>query len=231
MIPITGGAPKELLPLAGVPVLAYVIVEMLGAGASRVVIVGSPEKPALTEFVESRVDPRVRLMVQPEMRGLADAVAQAGVTGPVVIGNADSVIRGPSPVGELAARVTRGGWDAAIALREVPLEHVRRFGIAEISHEQITRLVEKPTPAEAPSRWAIGGRYALSGETLTRLMAAAQTNSGSGEFGLTEWLAQQIESGLRVAAVPFPEGTERLDCGSPDGYADAQARFTEAPSA
>lgn len=231
---LTGGAPKELLPLGGRPLIAHVVDEMRTAGASRVVVVGSVQKPGLDDWVTKQGDDRLVVTHQRAMRGLADAVvtgvhARASDAEVVVVANADSVLVGASPVPELVQRVSSGSWDAALALREVPDEVVSRYGIAQLDGDRVTELVEKPSVAEAPSRWAIGGRYALSASTVARLAEANATreDKGEGEFGLTEWLSQALGEGLRLAAVRFAPGTDRLDGGSPEGYRDAVRTWTE----
>ena len=76
----------------------------------------------------------------------------------------------------------------------------------------INGLVEKPDPAEAPSRLAVIGRYILLPEVFEHL--SLQERAG-GEIQLTDAMARMIGRapfhGLRFAG-------RRFDCGGKLGY-------------
>jgi bifunctional N-acetylglucosamine-1-phosphate-uridyltransferase/glucosamine-1-phosphate-acetyltransferase GlmU-like protein len=63
---ITGGGSKELLRLGGVPVVERVIVEALALQPEKVVVVTSPEKQDLNNFL---ADQRVTCVFQEPRRG------------------------------------------------------------------------------------------------------------------------------------------------------------------
>ncbi|GGA62545.1 UTP--glucose-1-phosphate uridylyltransferase [Pseudoclavibacter endophyticus] len=81
---------------------------------------------------------------------------------------------------------------SVIALMEVEESQVSSYGV--VAHEpgadddlvRVTRLVEKPTPAEAPSRLAIIGRYLLRPEVF-EVLERTQPGRG-GEIQLTDAL-------------------------------------------
>lgn len=77
LYPVTRFVPKPLLPVGSRPVLAYVLREALEAGCRPVVVVIPSDEPLLEEYLRDRVeaDP-VRVAVQPEPRGLADALVR-----------------------------------------------------------------------------------------------------------------------------------------------------------
>ena len=81
-----------------------------------------------------------------------------------------------------------------VAVAEVPADEVSRYGIvaAEVdeSHtndgrlRRMTAIVEKPTPADAPSTLAVIGRYVLTPQIFEKL---EQTQRGAGgESKLTD---------------------------------------------
>ena len=79
MLSLTQGAPKELLEIAGVPVLVRVLEECNASGIDEVLIVISPEKTAIVDLVAplAGIDgiPRdISFAVQKEPKGLADAI-------------------------------------------------------------------------------------------------------------------------------------------------------------
>ncbi len=108
-----------------------------------------------------------------------------------------------------------------VAVMEVPPEHTGRYGIIDPGAArdrlvEVRGFVEKPSPAEAPSRLAVIGRYVLSGrifDILDRLPPGA-----GGEIQLTDAMSRLLERepffGLRF------EG-RRFDCGDRLGYLEA----------
>ncbi|PYP16234.1 MAG: hypothetical protein DMD52_08265 [Gemmatimonadetes bacterium] len=77
--PLARAIPKELLPVAGKPLLQWTLEEAAAAGIERVVVVTSPTKPAIAEFLAARPPDRLTaaVVVQPEPRGLGDAITCA----------------------------------------------------------------------------------------------------------------------------------------------------------
>ncbi len=113
---------------------------------------------------------------------------------------------------------TRG---SIVAVEEVAAEDTNRYGVLDPASDDgrlvaIKGLVEKPRPAEAPSRLAIIGRYILMPEVFKHL--ARQQRGAGGEIQLTDAMAQMIGQspfhGLRF------EG-RRFDCGDRLGYLKA----------
>ena len=51
-LPATKAVPKELLPIIDTPALQLIIDEAVGAGIDRIVIVTSPNKPAIEAYFE-----------------------------------------------------------------------------------------------------------------------------------------------------------------------------------
>ena len=79
MLSISRGMPKELVPIAGEPVLAHVLRECAESGIDRVLVVVSPGKDALVAFVRSIAGgagmPRhIETAVQAQPKGLANAI-------------------------------------------------------------------------------------------------------------------------------------------------------------
>src|SRR5579872_3708409 len=74
--PLTSAIPKEMLPLGRKPVLEYVVEEMRGAGLTRLLFVISPGKELIRSYFGdgSRWGVHCDYAIQPEMRGLGDAI-------------------------------------------------------------------------------------------------------------------------------------------------------------
>ena len=112
-----------------------------------------------------------------------------------------------------------------VGVQEVPPAHVSRYGIVSAPTDPtqawaVTRIVEKPTPEEAPSRFAVVGRYVLAPEVFEHL-AALEPGVG-GEYQLTDALMKLAEAG-RLMACPIP--AKRYDTGNKLDYLKANVEF------
>lgn len=113
---------------------------------------------------------------------------------------------------------------SVVALIEVDEEDVSKYGIVEISNigpdgvGLITNMVEKPEPQDAPSRYAVIGRYVLQPEVFAVLEAT--TPGRGGEIQLTDALATMAaNSQTPVLGVVF--SGERHDTGDRLSYLKA----------
>jgi UTP--glucose-1-phosphate uridylyltransferase len=138
---------------------------------------------------------------------------------------ADDLMVGEPPV--LAQMVEQySEWRASIlAVQEVPAEHTRRYGIVAgtaVSERMIDvqRIVEKPDPADAPSRLGVAGRYILTPGVLHEI--ATQPRGVGGEIQLTDGIASLLRR-EKVFAYRY-EGT-RYDCGSKEGFLQANVEL------
>jgi UTP--glucose-1-phosphate uridylyltransferase len=115
----------------------------------------------------------------------------------------DVIIPGPNPATKQLIEVYESTGKGAIAVEEVPRERTGLYGIVDVEQNngagankrilKIRDLVEKPSPAEAPSTLAVTGRYLLPPEIFDCL---ERTKPGrGGEIQLTDalrLLAQEI---------------------------------------
>jgi UTP--glucose-1-phosphate uridylyltransferase len=117
----------------------------------------------------------------------------------------------------------RGG--SAIAVEEVAPERVSRYGIIggdEVAPGLVraTRLVEKPSIAEAPSRLAVTSRYVLSPRVFALL---EKTPPGkNGEIQITDALAQLAKE---EAVFAWKYGGRRFDVGDKLGFLKTNLEF------
>lgn len=117
----------------------------------------------------------------------------------------DVIIPGANPATKQLVDVYQSTGKGAIAVEEVPRERTSLYGIVDVDQNEtvggnkrtlnIRDLVEKPSPAEAPSTLAVTGRYLLPPEIFDCL---ERTKPGrGGEIQLTDALRLMAkESGL-----------------------------------
>lgn len=107
-----------------------------------------------------------------------------------------------------------------VAVDEVEKEDTNKYGIISTKGEQITDMVEKPDPKDAPSNLAITGRYILQPE-IFEYLSKFEVGSG-GEIQLTDAMKNMCKKH------PFyykKLDEKRYDCGNVLGYLDANIAF------
>ena len=115
---------------------------------------------------------------------------------------------------------------SVVGVQEVAASHVSRYGIVNASPEvglpwwDVTRIIEKPAPEAAPSRWAVVGRYVVLPEVF-RHLSLLKPGVG-GEYQLTDALMVMAAEG-RLVAAPIP--ARRFDTGDKLDYLKANVEF------
>jgi UTP--glucose-1-phosphate uridylyltransferase len=251
LAPLTRFIPKELLPVANVPLIEYALREAHESGIRRNVVITGAGKTVLEEYLADRAETagaaaeqgEIVVVRQPEPRGLGDAVACArkAVGGePFAVLLPDTLFDAEtSALAQLLAARSNGPM-CLVATQEVAPELVPLSGIVALKPmvgggrlARVTSLVEKPALNQAPSRYAILGRYVLQPDIFDCL--ASTPPGANGEVQLTDALRLYLAKGDepegnvhndakgRVCAVRV-EG-ECYDAGDKLGYLVANAAF------
>ena len=165
---------------------------------------------------------------QREPRGDGDAILSAlHLVGdePVAILHGDNIVDGKEPCLKQLIRVFEEEHSSVVALETVQKKDVSRFGIIKGSRMGNNRyalqeVVEKPSPAKAPSRLAIVAQYVVTPEVLSLVKT---TRPVGGELRLADVLDRFLKRGGKMVGVVF-EG-KRYDCGSKEGFLEATVEF------
>jgi UTP--glucose-1-phosphate uridylyltransferase len=80
----------------------------------------------------------------------------------------------------------------------------------------VTKIVEKPAPEQAPSRWGVAGRYILTPGVMHEI--ATQPRGVGGEIQLTDGIAALLR---REKVFAYRYDGKRYDCGSKEGFLEA----------
>ena len=138
---------------------------------------------------------------------------------------ADDLMVGSPPVlKQMVEQFTE--WRVSLlAVQEVPAEQTRRYGIVAGTpiNEQlidVTRIVEKPAPEDAPSRWGVAGRYILTSGVFHEI--ANQSRGVGGEIQLTDGIAGLLR---REKVFAYRYQGKRYDCGSKEGFLQANVEL------
>ena len=132
----------------------------------------------------------------------------------------DLMVGEPTIMSQMAEQFQE--WRASIlAVQDVPREHTRRYGIvsgSQISDRlvEVSGIVEKPAPENAPSTLAVAGRYILTPGIFAEI--EAQQQGVGGEIQLTDAIASLMR---REKVFAYRYQGVRYDCGSKLGFLQA----------
>jgi UTP--glucose-1-phosphate uridylyltransferase len=171
---------------------------------------------------------------QQEMLGLGHAI----YTGKPLIGNEPFAVilpddlctnGGDSVLTQMTKLFDQHPDCCIVAIEEVPMTEVDKYGVIdgellEGSNDayRVKSMVEKPSPAEAPTNLAIIGRYILTPEIFDVLENTSPDKNG--EIQITDALMTLAKED-RVIAYKF-QGA-RYDCGSVKGFVVATNHFAK----
>jgi UTP--glucose-1-phosphate uridylyltransferase len=251
-LPATKQMPKEMLPVVDKPLIQYAVEEARAAGIEQFCFVTGRGKTMLVDQFDIAYELEKTLSERNKARELAMLQAQALPPGAIVstrqqvplgLGHAiwcarnfvqddpfaimlpdDLMLCETSCMKQLADAYEATGGNV-VALDEVPMEHVSRYGViapgaTKGNLVEVKGLVEKPPVEKAPSNLTVIGRYVLMPEVMGHL--AKMEKGAGGEIQLTDSMAKLIGTqpfhGVRY------EG-RRFDCGDKAGYLEAQIAF------
>lgn len=250
-LPATKAQPKEMLPVVDKPLIQYAVEEAYAAGIRDMIFVTGRNKRAIEDHydtayeLESQLEASNKLELlkiaqsvmpddmtcsyvrQPRMLGLGHAVLCAEhLVGdePFAVLLADDLMVGPEGGEPVLAQMTHafarlGG--SVLAVQEVPLEQVKRYGIVagdtvEEGLIKVNRMVEKPKSEDAPSRLGVAGRYILTPGVFEEIRR--QPKGAGGEIQLTDGIASLMK---KEAVYAYSYQGVRYDCGSKEGFLQA----------
>ena len=250
-LPATKAQPKEMMPVVDKPLVQYAVEEAYGAGIRHMIFVTGRNKRAIEDHFDTAYELETELEAsqkhdllalvhsikpddmdctyvrQPRSLGLGHAVlcsqALVGDDAFAVLLADDLMVGldgGPSVLKQMVDRFLEV-QTSLLAVQEVPLEQVNRYGIVagESAGERLTRvtaMVEKPKPADAPSRMGVAGRYVLTPSVFEKIRT--QNRGAGGEIQLTDGIAALIKT-EGVHALQYLG--KRYDCGSKEGFLEA----------
>lgn len=250
-LPATKAQPKEMLPIVDKPLIQYAVEEAYAAGIRHMIFVTGRNKRAIEDHFDTAYELESELEAagkqellalvhslhpddmdcsyvrQPRSLGLGHAVlCAAPLVGdePFAVLLADDLMTGDAQGKHVLSQmvdVFANTRTSVIAVQEVALAHVRRYGIVagtEVSERviKVSQMVEKPRAEVTPSRMAVAGRYILTPAVFSAIKQ--QTRGAGGEIQLTDGIAQLIGSeGVHA----YQYRGKRYDCGSKEGFLEA----------
>ncbi len=220
--PHTHTQPKALMHVAGKPILAHILDELVAVGVDEVVLVVGYLGEMIEAFAKEQYGQlRLHFVTQAEPLGNGHAVfvAREHLDGsPVLIIFGDTIIKG-----DLAGLVRSPRSLAGVKEVEDP----RRLGVVELNADgRVRRLLEKPS--HPPTNLALVGVYSITDSRVLRtaLERLVQGNRRArGEYWLADGLQLMLDAGVDM-------GTFRIehwyDCGTLDALLAANRALLEA---
>lgn len=192
--PLTYTQPKPLIPVAGKPIISFIVDQMLAAGVSEFIFVIGYLGEKIRDYIEQHYPDLDKKFVTQENRlGSGHAIWSAREhlrgTGELIIFFGDTIL-------EMDFAAMLQSPHSCLAIKKV--QEPRGFGIVEFDQKnQVKRVVEKP---KIPmSNLALVGLYKIL--EVDQLLDALDHNitknlRTEGEFHLTDGLMRLIERGV-----------------------------------
>ena len=200
--------PKPLHPLAGRPMVAYVLDACRQAGFREAVVVVGPE--AAFDAMRRIVAP-ASCVVQEERLGTAHAVLAAapvlaGASGEAMVLYGDVPLVRAETIQALSTR--RREADAALAMLVFCPEDAAQYGrVVRDENGLVSRVVEwrDASPEERAIGLCNAGLFCAQAGDLLRWLRQVGNTNAKGEYYLTDIVAIARREGARVVAVEAPE--------------------------
>jgi UTP--glucose-1-phosphate uridylyltransferase len=243
MSSLTKGAAKELLPIAGVPLVLHVMEECAATGAREVLIVSAPGKDDLNEAVlaaagRPRMPETVRVVTQDNPRGLADAIRLGrDFVGRDTFGVAlpDNLFLGDEPALAQLVRVHEQARKNVVAIVELTAANRDRYGPTAIypGHLEGNEYVIESIPDKGPRHATFDLKGATSAFTgVGRYVFLPEVFSAIDEVEASLPSGQELDD-IPVLQLLLRRGRltgcrirgDFLDVGLPSGYREADERL------
>jgi mannose-1-phosphate guanylyltransferase len=210
--PLTYAVPKPLIPVINRPLISLLIGNLQRHGVRRIVLAAAAAERRLEAELKDGSDLGVSLMysyeTEPLGSGLAVKQAARDLNAAFFVCNGDVIT--DLDLSAMAARHIE--QEATLSISLSPVDDPSAFGVAELGPaDRITRFVEKPSRAEAPSSWANAGTWIFEPKVLEHI--PDEKMDGSLERLVFPSL---IADGFTVQG--FPSRAYWMDVGTSDRY-------------
>jgi UTP--glucose-1-phosphate uridylyltransferase len=254
-LPFSQYVPKELVPLFEKPALHYILEEAAASNHHKITLVINKEKEILKDVcLEQRMCAHHAMhsfkqlisqlvfsfSYQEEARGLGHAILTA-TSNVQIAPNAfysvilpDELIFSSIPALEQLYHHAEQMNATVIGVKKIDRSQAPAYGMIKIKRElssnffEVDQLVEKPLASQAPSEYAIIGRYVLKHTVFDRLQEISSHHVGSSEIQLTTALDHDVQAGNKIYA--FIIDGDRFDVGTPANWFNALLHIAEKSS-
>jgi mannose-1-phosphate guanylyltransferase len=215
--PLTYSVPKQMLPVAEVPLIERVLAHLVGHGVTDVVLSLGYRPDAFIDAFPDGTCAGATLSYAVEEQPLDTAGAiryaavTAGIDGTFLVFNGD-VLSDLDLTALIAFHQARGA-EGTIAL--TPVQDPSAFGVVETAADgRVRAFIEKPAPGTAPTNLINAGAYVLEASVLDRIAPTGRVNVERVTF------PAMVDAGTLFA---LASDGYWVDVGTPDRYLQATA--------
>ena len=210
--PLTDNTPKPMLPVAGKPLLEWMIERVREAEIGEVLIVTNYLEDQIKDFFKDGKGFGVNISyrTQQEALGTANAIYEAMEW---VGENSFLSLYGDHYLEEgTLAKLIKAHKEKEATVASIRVDDPSQYGAFGIDGEKITRVVEKPSKGKAPSNYANVGIYVFPPEVFWHIEETPK--SPRGEYEITDTMQRMIDAGLTLRKYEL-EKNDWLDIGLP----------------
>lgn len=251
-LPATKAVPKEMLTVVDRPVIQYVVDEAREAGIEHFIFVTGRNKAVIEDHFDLQFELNDTLTQRGKTEALEHLKRfqpEAGTTSftrqqaPLGLGHAvwcardivgdepfavllpDMIMQGkPGCMAQMIELYNQTGSNV-IGVQECDPEEAHKYGIAQVGNSvhtgfELTGMVEKPNKGTAPSNLYFNGRYVLQPQLFDIL--ETQERGAGNEIQLTDGMLRLMKE---QPFYGYNFTGETYDCGSPDGFVEANIAF------
>ena len=222
MWPLATAKPKHLLPIAGRPMVSFMLQTLAAARISELfMVVGF--KGELIESVlgdGSEYGVTIEYLRQPEWTGTASAlnVAREAVGDEPFLALYGDLLASQSCIDSVLEKARECSKVIGVARVGNPSE----YGIVELKGDRVTRIREKPSAKFTHEAWVNSGIYVLDYDIFRSIKETSPSRRS--EYELTASLQRLIEEGQEIKAATIPR-EDWMDIGRPWDLLEANERI------
>jgi mannose-1-phosphate guanylyltransferase len=222
--PLTSDTPKQMLSVAGRPMIERVVGHLAAHGVDEVVLSLGFRPDVFTDAYPDGTCAGLPLVCAAEPEpldtagGIAFAARAAGIHERFLVVNGDAMTE--LDVTALVAFHEAAGAEGTIALTRVA--DPSHFGVVPTDGAgRVLAFVEKPPPGEAPTDLINAGYYVLEATVIDRVAPGARVNIERVTF------PAMVADGTLYAR---PDPAWWLDVGTPERYIEANVHYAAVPT-
>jgi len=222
--PLTENRSKHMIPVAGKPIVEHVILAIRSAGIRSIVLVTRYRSELVKKHIGngSKLGVTVDYVDQPDISGTASAISMAQDrvgSNDFLVAYGDLVVT-PRAIKRVVDTYRKKGRKPTIGL--IPVSRPESYGMAKVSGDLLTEIIEKPSQSQSPSNLANTGIYVLNPTIFDHLQTTLR--SGRGEFEITDTISSLAKTGTPVAWARI-DPSDWQDIGKPWDVLAANARL------
>lgn len=212
--PLTENRPKHLIPIAGKPILQWLVESLRECSVSEILLIVGRWKDALLRQFGNGADygVEIKYTVQPSVDGTARALqlSEGFVKNePILLIYGDILVS--SDQIRRVIDIFRGS-DCVAAMALAAVDHPEFYGVVEVRDEYVETIAEKPPPSKTHGNLVNAGVYVLKPTIFEFLKVTPRSRRR--EYEITDSLKLMLKKDHKIRSVKFDAGSW-VDIGRP----------------